>query len=157
MAGEEPLNLKPNGTLKLDRKSIKPSMLTCESSCVTVQWCDVAFHQMVPFTYSELVSSPAICAMGKVGMLGCRAVVSYYLTGRTISFINFIKENLQQQQPAKISTFFFGRAKDKLMRYQWNSAFPMYPPSLLRKSTGPNKFRHVTCCSSYSFSWVSFS
>ena len=32
MVGEEPLNLIPNGTLRLDTKSIKLSMLTCESA-----------------------------------------------------------------------------------------------------------------------------
>lgn len=30
MTQEEPLNLTPNGTLKLDTKSIKLGMLTCE-------------------------------------------------------------------------------------------------------------------------------
>lgn len=35
MTGEEPLNLKANGTLKLDRKSIKLQVLTHKSSCGT--------------------------------------------------------------------------------------------------------------------------
>lgn len=35
MTGEEPLNLKANGTLKLDRKSIKLRVLTHESSSGT--------------------------------------------------------------------------------------------------------------------------
>lgn len=34
MEGEEPLNLIPNGTLKLDTKSIRLSMLTRESGTV---------------------------------------------------------------------------------------------------------------------------
>lgn len=35
MTGEEPLNLKANGTLKLDRKSIKLQVLTHKSSSGT--------------------------------------------------------------------------------------------------------------------------
>lgn len=35
MTGEEPLNLKANGTLKLDRKSIKLRVLTHKSSSGT--------------------------------------------------------------------------------------------------------------------------
>lgn len=47
MAGEEPLNLTPNGTLKLDTKSIKLDMLTCESMCGTVQWYELGLHEKV--------------------------------------------------------------------------------------------------------------
>lgn len=47
MAREEPLNLIPNGALKLDTKSIKIGMLTCEAACGTVQWYKVGLHKMV--------------------------------------------------------------------------------------------------------------
>lgn len=65
MAGEEPLNLISNGTLKLDRKSIKLGMLTCESSCGTVRWFKVA---EVWFTWGMCASS------------GCTWLVNLYQT-----------------------------------------------------------------------------